>query len=570
MDQLETAILADVVTRFVNLRESTSRFSLLVRYEGQPAWQAIGNLKTRNLLRIQPVHTPTTTEEEYVPTAFSFELCGIRELRETARTATGVVLYTLKQMFKGEPKRQGLTLADLQHHVERLFANQIYDSETLKLGLYLATDFHVINASYSNPPDINSFHITEAAITIANPQAEWDRVMAAIRPDQPTRKSSSSGEDHAQWERVERLGGGGQSDVFIVRSPERVSERENCLVRMRVALASNNHAEFADAAHLYSRQESVIELGALKVFKIPLAGAVEASSDSQDYESIKRLTNEITVLAQGRAGLPKLLASDVAQRWIVTELFPEGTLEKHPHKFRGNARSALTAFRSLVQTVALLHKDGYVHRDIKPANVFVRKDDELVLGDFGIVFVADLADRVTVPDERVGPRDYMPQWAYLGARNEKVEPCIDVYMLGKLLWSIVDGRKFLPREYHHEAEFDVTLTFPNDPDMFLINRLLDKCVVERSSNCLSSAHDLGVMVEGILATLSRGGQLLSEKVPRPCHVCGTGFYQVHRVRKESATAAMRLWMSGAATDIEVLGIQLFACDSCGNIQFFKT
>jgi serine/threonine protein kinase len=38
-----------------------------------------------------------------------------------------------------------------------------------------------------------------------------------------------------------------------------------------------------------------------------------------------------------------------------------------------------------VQTVAALHQEGYVRRDIKPANVFIRTNDELVLGDFGIL-----------------------------------------------------------------------------------------------------------------------------------------------------------------------------------------
>lgn len=35
MEQLETAMMADVVTRFANTWESTSRFSLLVKYEGK-------------------------------------------------------------------------------------------------------------------------------------------------------------------------------------------------------------------------------------------------------------------------------------------------------------------------------------------------------------------------------------------------------------------------------------------------------------------------------------------------------------------------------------------------------
>jgi hypothetical protein len=64
MEQLETAILMDVVTRFASLWESTSRFSLLVKFEGQPAWQAMANLSSRNIIRKSDVNKPTDEEEE--------------------------------------------------------------------------------------------------------------------------------------------------------------------------------------------------------------------------------------------------------------------------------------------------------------------------------------------------------------------------------------------------------------------------------------------------------------------------------------------------------------------------
>ena len=573
LQQLETAILADVVMRFMNLQEPTSRYCLLVKYEGKPAWQAISNLTSRNLLRNRKLNVPTA-EEEYVPTAFSFELCGIPEFRQMAKTATTVVLHTVKQMFKGEKRKEPFVLDDLERHVEQLFPGQKFDVETLGLGLYLATDFHVINAAIApNGLSIDSFYINEAAIGMPNPETEWDRIMSAIKPvSQPlSGANTASAQTPDKWEEIKPLGEGGQSTVFLVRSPERVAQRAACLQRIRTALDGDKRAELAEAVTSYGRADSLFELGALKKFKMAKAGeSLTPLPESEAYEAIERLKNEIAVLSQARAGLPKLLASNVEQRWIVTEYFPEGTLDKHPNKFRGKGHAALKAFRSVVQTVALLHKDGYVHRDIKPHNVFIRNDEELALGDFGIVYLPNVSDRVTLTGERVGPRDYMPQWANLGVRHEKVEPCFDVYMLGKLLWSMVDGRMFLPREYHREPEFDLTKTFPGDPDMFLINRVLDKCVVERSANCLSSAQDLLMMVDAIQSALARGGQLLTEGVPRPCHVCGTGSYQVHRLRKENATASMRLWMSGGATDIEVVGVQLFSCDSCGNIQFFRT
>jgi serine/threonine protein kinase len=222
-----------------------------------------------------------------------------------------------------------------------------------------------------------------------------------------------------------------------------------------------------------------------------------------------------------------------------------------------------------VQTVASLHKDGYIHRDIKPANVFIRNDDELVLGDFGIVYVATAADRVTLTGERVGPRDYMPQWANLGVRYEKVEPCFDVYMLGKLLWSMIDGRAVLPREYHRNPDFDLTKTFPDDPDMYLVNKILDRCVVEHSHQCLPSAQDLLLVVDATLRVIEGGGQLLSPDVPRPCHVCGNGQYKPEVLHQNNPVGTLRFWFSGPGPDIGTLPVQTFVCTNCGHTQFFK-
>jgi serine/threonine protein kinase len=157
---------------------------------------------------------------------------------------------------------------------------------------------------------------------------------------------------------------------------------------------------------LYARPDSVSELGAMKVFKIR----------DDEQQSLDRLKQEIQILKQNRPGLPKLLDSNESERWMVTEYFPEGTLEDNILRYKGKPALALKAFLSLVNTVSGLHAENIIHRDIKPANVFVRSNDELVLGDFGIVFVPDQPARLTRTNESVGPHDYMPPWVDIGAQ----------------------------------------------------------------------------------------------------------------------------------------------------------
>lgn len=369
-----------------------------------------------------------------------------------------------------------------------------------------------------------------------------------------------------EWEVVGPLGSGGQSEVYRVRTPKRVRERQSCLPAIRIYSGGDDGAPLAEAIYKYARPDNHDELGALKHFsKVPAKGsALLKPPGSDEYEAIERLKNEISALRQKRSGLLQLLDSNEDERWIVTELFTEGTLEGNILKFKGNAIAALRAFRYLVETVASLHKDGYVHRDIKPANVFLRHDKELVLGDFGIVYVPSNAERLTTTNERVGPRDYMPPWGDLGERLGKVHPNFDVYMLGKLLWCMVAGRMKLPREYHRWDQFDVARLFPNDGNMGHINKILDKCVVERPENCLTSARELLEIVDEILITLERGVPMLDASgVPvLPCRVCGRGFY-----RDEGTEVRLQTFDSRNMPQSPV-HLRIFVCNVCTHRQFF--
>ncbi len=437
---LEQKIASDVVKRFVHLKESTARRALLIKFINQPTTEAITNLVNGRVIR-RKGNTGATVDEEYLPHAAAFEICDDPQLREQAKHVATIVLHALQQMFIGEPKKDGYSFEDLDRHISELYPNQIFEDETLKLGLYLATDLNVLMGFGFRQPDeteIVNFHVAESVTNMPHPENQWDRVMAGFKqftapsPNLPDAPSAT-----AQWEHIRRLGGGGQSDVFLVRSPERVTQRAVCLQTIRTALDGDRRAELAEAVWEYSRPNSFSELGAKKIFKI--------RPDSDEQQALQRLKQEFQILQQNRPGLPKLLDSNEAERWIVTELFPNGTIEDNIDKYKGNPALVLKAFLSLVNTVTQLHDEDIVHRDIKPANVFVRHLDDLVLGDFGIVFLPDQPTRLTRTNESVGPHDYMPPWAETGGRLDKVDTSFDVYMLGKLLWCMVTGRLVLRR-----------------------------------------------------------------------------------------------------------------------------
>jgi tRNA A-37 threonylcarbamoyl transferase component Bud32 len=557
-EQLELAILNDVVNRFVHLNQSTARRAILIKYKNRPAAEVLQNLVNQNIIR-RKSSDAATTNEEYLPAAAAFELCGDNQLLEEAKRASAVVLYTLQQMFVGDPREDGYAFNVLKEHTALVFPGQLLDDATLKLGLYLAKDLHALMGTRMNQPDqteVEWFQISETVANLPDPKLAWDRAMTGYRRSGSTEPEA---QEEAQWEQIRPLGKGGQSEVFLVRSPARVAQRAECLRTIRAALDQDRRADLAVSMWLYARPDSVSELGAMKVFKIR----------DDEKQSLDRLKQEIQILKQNRPGLPKLLDSNESERWMVTEYFPEGTLEDNILRYKGKPDLALRAFLSLVNTVKALHDDDIVHRDIKPANVFVRSNDELVLGDFGIVFVPDQPARLTRTNESVGPHDYMPPWAETGGRLENIHATFDVYMLGKLLWCMVSGRLLLRREWFKEPQNDISMMFKDDPYAYTINTILEKCVVERAESC-ASITDLHAMVIAYVQVFEHGGQPLNEGVPRPCHVCGVGTYQAELLNQENPAFRLALWNLPRGADTSAVNIRLYICDRCGHVEFFRS
>jgi serine/threonine protein kinase len=378
----------------------------------------------------------------------------------------------------------------------------------------------------------------------------------------------------SDWERVSstKLGEGGQSEVYLVRTPARTKQRANSLAvldsHIPTAMSfttadekTNVNVQFAEAVREYTRPDLPIELGAMKEFKLR----------NDEEQSLKRLEQEIEVLRDGRPGLPKLLGANLNERWMVTEYFSNGTLEDHLLEYRGNPALALKAFRSVVNTVAQLHKEGIVHRDIKPANIFIGRDHELILGDFGLVFVPDRPPRITAYEgETVGAGDFIPPptWRGMGVRPENVNTSFDVYMLGKVLWCMVAGKPKLDREYWEEPGNDLTKLFRSDPHTYMINVILGHSVVERQERSFGSAVDLLLVVDTNLESIKQGGQLLNDGIPRICHVCGVGRC-TRQILSKDPNYNFKLWNSGAALDISTFGVEMFECGTCHHIQFFR-
>lgn len=330
-----------------------------------------------------------------------------------------------------------------------------------------------------------------------------------------------------RWEILKTLGEGGQGKVFLVRDrqdSELEKTRKTIIEAVREMVSNVSYENSTEkafdtlrkAVENFRSQANSDNMAALKVLHEP--------KDARDPERADdRIKREMDAMSHAsHNNLLCIRDTDPDGRWFAAQYHPNGTLSQRPELFKGDIPRALTAFRELVAGVATLHEKGIVHRDIKPQNIFLSVTDELVLGDFGLVFFTDERQtRLSDTLGNVGSRDWMPAWA-MGIRIEDVKPSFDVFSLGKVLWSMVSGNQFLRLWYWNKPENDLEELFPQTPLIRLARGLFSKCIVEEEDDCLPNANELLCEVDKILQIIQRNGELLGDGVERYCRVCGVG------------------------------------------------
>lgn len=94
----------------------------------------------------------------------------------------------------------------------------------------------------------------------------------------------------------------------------------------------------------------------------------------------------------------------------------------------------------MTQALELCRRRGIVHRDIKPENIFISRDGNFKLGDFG---VARVAEKTVSAMSRKGTYNYMAPEVY---RGEEYGFAADLYSLGLVLYHFLNDNRtpFLP------------------------------------------------------------------------------------------------------------------------------
>jgi hypothetical protein len=154
----------------------------------------------------------------------------------------------------------------------------------------------------------------------------------------------------------------------------------------------------------------------------------------------------------------------------------------------------------------------------------------------------------------------MAPWSYKNERLiiEEVTHSLDIFPLGKVLWSMIAGRNGFPYWELNRNDNNLEKIFPNDPFMPRVNRILSQCIVREESDCVLSARGLLVEVDRLIELAGSIGQRPEDGDPWPCRMCGRGRYS-------ETTSMISAFIDNSSDRTH---FRVYKCDHCAHVEAF--
>lgn len=163
----------------------------------------------------------------------------------------------------------------------------------------------------------------------------------------------------------------------------------------------------------------------------------------------------VEAIAQAKLNHPNITAihsfEQEKDNYFIVMEFVDGKTLKHVIKEKGKIplTQAMNIFSQILKAITYAHSQGVVHRDIKPSNIFLTKDQQAKIGDFGIAKVEGI-EGLTKMGSTLGSPLYSSPEQLMG---KKIDNRTDIYSLGITLYQMLTGE--LPFKPSTDSEYQV-------------------------------------------------------------------------------------------------------------------
>ncbi len=298
-----------------------------------------------------------------------------------------------------------------------------------------------------------------------------ERQISDLFPNSTAAEGTTAGEDRAPFPKLPKivgyevesvLGSGGMGVVYKARH-----QKLNRIVALKM-LRSGQFATESELARFERESQAIAELHCPHIVQVYDVG----DADNRPY--------------------------------FTMELVEGGSLAEHLQGTPQTASKSAELMQTLADAIHSAHCRGIIHRDLKPANILLTREGCPKIADFGLARHVKCDHPLTISGVQLGTPSYMAPEQVLGG-PKAVDPSVDVYALGAILYEMLTGRPPFRAESAMETQRQVMQVEPVAPSRInaSVPRDLEticlKCLSKQPKDRYATAHDLGEDLRRFLA-----------------------------------------------------------------------